>query len=116
MIAEVIVDVAAATVDRPFDYAVPELWQELIVPGMRVEVPFGPRALLGIVVGTKATSDLTNVKSIVRVLDETPTYTQELLELSAYLSETTLCFQATALLAMLPAALKVSYDKLVIVE
>lgn len=116
MIAEVIVDVAAATVDRPFDYEVPELWQNLVVPGMRVEVPFGPRALLGIVVATKAESDLTRIKPIVRVLDEVPTYTEELLQLSSYLSETTLCYQATALLAMLPAALKVSYDKLVLAE
>lgn len=116
MIAEVIVDVAAATVDRPFDYEVPELWQNLVVPGMRVEVPFGPRALLGIVVGVKPESELDRIKPIVRVLDETPTYTEELLRLSSYLSETTLCYQATALLAMLPAALKVSYDKLILTE
>ncbi|OIN67843.1 primosomal protein N' [Exiguobacterium sp. KRL4] len=116
MIAEVIVDVAAATVDRPFDYEVPALWQNLVVPGMRVEVPFGPRALLGIVVAVKAETELARTKPIVRVLDETPTYTEELLQLSSYLAETTLCYQATALLAMLPAALKVSYDKLILTE
>ena len=116
MIAEVIVDVAAATVDRPFDYEVPDLWRDLVVPGMRVEVPFGPRALLGIVVAVKDGTDLARIKPIVRVLDETPTYTEELLRLSSYLSETTLCYQATALLAMLPAALKVSYDKLILAE
>ncbi|MCY1690575.1 hypothetical protein OVA29_07540 [Exiguobacterium sp. SL14] len=76
-----------------------ELWQELIVRDAGRSAIRSTRAL-GIVVGTKATSDLTNVKEIVRVLDETPTYTEELLELSAYLSETTLCFQATALLAI----------------
>lgn len=111
MIAEVIVDVPAATVDRPFDYLVPEMWQDLVVPGMRVEVPFGPRALLGVVIDTKESTELERIKPIIRLLDEEPTFTHELIELSSFLADATLCYRATALLAMLPAALKVSYDK-----
>ena len=43
MIAEVIVDVAAYPIDRPFDYIVPEPLRSIIEPGARVKVPFGPQ-------------------------------------------------------------------------
>ncbi len=46
MIAEVIVDVSAYPVDRPFDYFIPEQVEELIECGCRVKVPFGNRNVL----------------------------------------------------------------------
>ena len=47
MIAEVIVDVAAYPIDRPFDYIVPETMETIIETGLRVKVPFGRRNVLG---------------------------------------------------------------------
>ena len=38
MIAEVIVDVAAYPIDRPFDYIVPDSMESIIEPGSRVKV------------------------------------------------------------------------------
>ena len=110
MIAHVHVDAPVITIDRPFDYEVPEQFEALIEPGMRVSVPFGSRRLLGIVVGT---SDGTRegLKPLEALLDEESSLTDELLALSIHVKETTLCFRSSALLAMLPAALKVSYDK-----
>ncbi|WP_214827020.1 primosomal protein N' [Exiguobacterium algae] len=110
MIAHVHVDAPVITIDRPFDYEVPKQFEALIEPGMRVSVPFGSRRLLGIVVGT---SDETRegLKPLEALLDEESSFTEELLELSIHIKETTLCFRSSALLAMLPAALKVSYDK-----
>ncbi|MDX1772321.1 MAG: hypothetical protein R3328_12390, partial [Planococcaceae bacterium] len=49
MFAEVIVDVSAYPIDRPFDYAVPQDLQPLIESGSRVKVPFGNRSVLGFV-------------------------------------------------------------------
>ena len=46
-VASVIVDVPSRQTDRPFDYAIPERWQGVIQPGMRVTVPFGARRLQG---------------------------------------------------------------------
>ena len=56
MIAEVIVDVAAYPIDRPFDYIVPESFQTIIEPGIRVKVPFGRRKVIGYVTKLKSES------------------------------------------------------------
>ena len=58
MIAEVIVDVAAYPIDRPFDYIVPDMLVSIIEPGARVKVPFGPRKVIGYITKLKAESDL----------------------------------------------------------
>ena len=47
MFVKVIVDIPAAQVNRPFDYQVPEAYQDSLQLGMRVQVPFGNRQLLG---------------------------------------------------------------------
>lgn len=110
MIAHVHVDAPVITIDRPFDYEVPPQFETLLEPGMRVSVPFGSRRLLGLVVGTsEGTRD--GLKPLEALLDEESSLTDELLDLSQHVKETTLCFRSSALLAMLPAALKVSYDK-----
>lgn len=110
MIAHVHVDAPVITIDRPFDYEVPPQFETLIEPGMRVSVPFGSRRLLGIVTGvSEGTRE--GLKPLEALLDEESSLTDELLDLSTHVKETTLCFRSSALLAMLPAALKVSYDK-----
>ncbi|WP_396129583.1 hypothetical protein [Exiguobacterium mexicanum] len=110
MIAHVHVDAPVITIDRPFDYEVPSQFETLIEPGMRVSVPFGSRRLLGIVTGvSEGTRE--GLKPLEALLDEESSLTDELLDLSTHVKETTLCFRSSALLAMLPAALKVSYDK-----
>ena len=53
MIAEVIVDVTTKAIDRPFDYRVPDRFKDLVKPGMRVVVPFGPRKIQGFVTRVK---------------------------------------------------------------
>ncbi|SFA41990.1 replication restart DNA helicase PriA [Parageobacillus thermantarcticus] len=110
-IAEVIVDVPARQTDHPFDYAIPEKWEDILQPGMRVTVPFGPRRLQGFVIHIKSHSDVKTLKPIEAILDVTPVLNEELLELGKYLTETTLCFAISAYQAMLPAALKAKYEK-----
>ncbi len=51
--ASVIVDVPAKQTDRAFDYEIPTKWHGFIQPGMRVNVPFGPRQIQGFVVEVK---------------------------------------------------------------
>ncbi|BDG35090.1 primosomal protein N' [Saccharococcus caldoxylosilyticus] len=110
-IASVIVDVPSRQTDRPFDYIIPEQWEDILKPGMRVTVPFGPRRLQGFVVGIKSHSEVERLKPIEAVLDVTPVLNEELLELGKYLTETTLCFAISAYQAMLPAAMKAKYEK-----
>ncbi|WP_110112884.1 primosomal protein N' [Bacillus sp. CGMCC 1.16541] len=110
-IASVIVDVATKQTDRAFDYAVPDKWQGIIQPGMRVIVPFGPRKIQGFVIGLKEETDVKRLRSIHEMVDLTPVLTSELLELGEWLTERTLCFAISAFQAMLPAAMKAKYDK-----
>ena len=86
-IAEVIVDVSAYPVDRPFDYLIPPQWATLIESGCRVKVPFGPRNVVGFVVGLKHETDvpLEKIKPITQVLDIESVLTDEMLELATWL-------------------------------
>lgn len=114
--ASVIVDVAAKQTDRAFDYSIPQQWREILVPGMRVIVPFGPRKVQGFVVDVKLETDVKRTKPIAELLDLTPVLTPELLELGHWLTEKTLCFKISAFQVMLPTAMKAKYDKKILLQ
>lgn len=80
-IASVIVDVPTSATNQTYDYLVPEKYHEIITPGMRVTVPFGPRKIMGFVVQLKKETHLSKVKELHEVLDITPVLTEELLQL-----------------------------------
>ncbi|WP_404331460.1 primosomal protein N' [Mesobacillus maritimus] len=113
-IASVIVDVPAKQTDKTFDYLVPEHFENVIVPGVRVNVPFGPRNIQGFVTDLKTESDFKKLKAIVEPLDLTPVLNKELLTLGDWLTEHTLCYKISAFQVMLPAALKAKYEKKVV--
>lgn len=111
MIAKVIVDVPAKQTDRAFDYLVPEALEDVIKPGVRVIVPFGPRKIQGFVVGFSDRSEFTGLKEIIEPMDLTPVLNEELLGLGDWLTEQTLSYKISAFQVMLPAALKAKYEK-----
>ncbi|UJF25799.1 primosomal protein N' [Planococcus sp. 107-1] len=113
MIAEVIVDVAAHPIDRPFDYAIPEHLQVLIEPGMRVKVPFGNRKVLGFITAIKNTTefDPARLKPIHELMDVVPVLNEELLEMAKWMKKQTVCFEIDALQVMIPSALRAKYEK-----
>ena len=113
MIVEVIVDVSAYPIDRPFDYIVPEHLEELVERGSRVHVPFGNRKVQGFITDIKdqTTLDISKLKEIQSIIDVEPVVTDELLQLSKWLTKKTLCYEIDALQVMLPAALRASYKK-----
>ncbi|WP_040228036.1 primosomal protein N' [Bhargavaea cecembensis] len=113
MIAEVITDVSAHPVDRPFDYVVPDRMAAVIERGARVKVPFGNRKVLGFVTGLKEESELDpgRLRPIDELLDPEPVLTPEMLDLADWMRESTLCFEIDALQSMLPSALRAKYEK-----
>lgn len=113
--AEIIVDVSTYHVDRSFDYAVPVEWVAVIEKGCRVKVPFGPRNVLGFVVGLKHETDVpTNkIKPIAQILDIEPVFTEEMLLMAKWLKNETICYEIDALQVMLPSALRAKYEKIV---
>lgn len=118
LVAEVIVDVAAYPVDRPFDYLVPDDMATLIECGSRVKVPFGPRNVLGFVISLKDTTDipLEKIKPVSQLLDIVPVLTNEMLELAKWLKHETICYEIDALQVMLPSALRAKYEKMVMLQ
>ncbi|MFD1204097.1 MULTISPECIES: primosomal protein N' [Sporosarcina] len=117
MIAEVIVDVSAYPIDRPFDYTVPNSMQSVVECGSRVKVPFGPRKVLGYITGLKDESDIDErkLKPIHELIDLEPILSEELLSLSKWLAKETLSYEVDALQVMLPAAMRAKYEKIVTV-
>ncbi|MCA1030017.1 primosomal protein N' [Bacillus timonensis] len=110
-VAKVIVDVPVMQTDRQFDYLIPEKWINLIKPGIRVVVPFGPRKVQGFVIGLENKTDIDKLKPIYSILDITPVLNKELLTIGNWLTEKTLCFTISALQAMLPSAMRAKYEK-----
>ncbi|WP_404427667.1 primosomal protein N' [Ureibacillus chungkukjangi] len=113
-VAQVIVDVAAYPVDRPFDYLVPAEMTQIIETGCRVKVPFGPRNVLGFVVAIKNETDvpIEKIKPVSQVLDIEPVLTGEMLDLAKWLKNETICYEIDALQVMLPSALRAKYEKI----
>src|SRR3954447_8889334 len=56
-VAQVLVDLPLAHLDRPFDYAVPATMAETAVPGARVKVRFAGQSVDGLVVAPTTESE-----------------------------------------------------------
>src|SRR5690606_37886156 len=118
MIAEIIVDVSAYPIDRPFDYRVPKHLESVMEIGTRVKVPFGPRKVLGYVTRLKAESEIdeNKLKPVDELIALEPVLSTELLSLSKKMARETLSYEIDALQAMLPAAMRAKYEKFIIIE
>lgn len=111
MIASVIVDQKAQSVDRPFDYNIPSYFESTVKVGCRVIVPFGKLELMGFVIEIKESSSYENRKDIIDVMDFIPSLTEELIVLAKNMHEYYYCFFITCLLTMIPRALRAKYQK-----
>ncbi|MGV3174943.1 primosomal protein N' [Aerococcus suis] len=110
--AQVIVDVPTMQVNHPFDYIIPSQWANFVTPGMRVQVPFGVREVLGFVVEVSDESNIDHeLKSISAVLDDEPVLTSEMLQLGKELATQLFTFQILCFQTMIPNLLKVDYTK-----
>ena len=86
-VARVLVDIALAHLDRPFDYAVPTAMAATAVPGARVKVRFAGQDVDGYVVERAAGTDHTGtLQPLRRVVSAEPVLAPEIAELSATLA------------------------------
>ena len=71
MIVKVAVSAAPYSIDKPYDYLVPETLEETAVPGVRVTVPFGRgnRRSEGIILARGTGEKLPGLKPLASVLD-----------------------------------------------
>ncbi|MBL0748034.1 primosomal protein N' [Nocardioides baculatus] len=86
-VARVLVDIALAHLDRPFDYAVPTAMADTAVPGARVKVRFAGQEVQGYVVERTSETDHTGaLQPLRRVVSAEPVLAPEIAELSATLA------------------------------
>ncbi len=83
-----LVDIALPVpMNRTFTYQVPPELIPSVQLGRRVLVPFGRKKLSGIVVGFPERSTLQTIRPLIDVLDTTPTFSEEMLKLTRWISE-----------------------------
>ena len=106
MIAEVIVDISTAEIDRIFDYAVPDNLK--VVVGDRVFVTFGRQHTEGIVVGLKDTTDCPaeKLRPIDGKADEFTAVIPEMVGLMDFLAKKFFLRKADALRLFVPAQMR----------
>ena len=105
MYAEVIVDLTNSEVDKIFEYYFSDC---KITLGSRVVVPFGRTAIDGIVIGVKEKSDYPpeKIKPILRLIEEKPALTEEMLSLMNFVCKTCYVTRASALRLFLPVEMR----------
>jgi len=92
--------------EKSFHYRIPPALLAKARPGMRVEVPFGPKRLSGFIIGLIADCAVANPRDILSLPDDEPVITTELMALARWISANYLCSIGEALGSIIPAALK----------
>ncbi|MDN6327361.1 MAG: primosomal protein N', partial [Alkalibacterium sp.] len=114
LIADIIVDVPTLQTNRPYTYSIPDIFTDIIQPGMRVVVPFGrgSRKVQGFVIDIKEheTTEM-ELKAVESLMDSYPVLTKELLKLGEFLAYQTFSFQVKCYQTMLPAVMRAKYSK-----
>lgn len=76
-----------APLPEALTYEVPDEWDELALPGVRVRVPLGRRKLVGVVVErTPEAPPGIELKPLIEVIDREPVLSAELLELAGFVA------------------------------
>ena len=104
MLVSVLVEVKSLK-EKTFVYSVPNDLSDKVNIGVRVCVPFGNRNVYGLVIGYVENSEY-DTKDIISVLDDTPIFSAELIELGKTMSTMYICSLISSYESMLPSALK----------
>ena len=106
-VAKIAVSAATYSIDRPYDYLVPEELVGSVSVGSRVTVPFGRgnRSCEGVVLALADATDLPSLKCIRSVLDRENVLNEAQVKLALFMRERFFCTVYDAVRAMLPAGL-----------
>ncbi|MBQ6889633.1 MAG: primosomal protein N' [Oscillospiraceae bacterium] len=104
MIAKIAVSAANFAIDKPYSYAVPQ--GMALMPGMRVQVPFGrgDRSCEGVVLSLEEGSQ-EGLKAVACPLDSESLLSPTMLRLAAFMRSRYFCTYYDAVRSMLPAGL-----------
>ena len=100
-------------VDQLFTYRLPETLHHRVQAGSRVVVPFGARKLTGVVLCRHRKAPRQQAREVLRLLDEEPALTAELLELGRWIADYYCAPYGEVLRTMLPLAGETRAGKIV---
>lgn len=100
-------------VHREFTYEIPQEFIEGAQIGVRVVAPFRKRYVTGVVVGLPAETELEEIKPIHDVIDEAPIFSDEILQLTRWISDYYLSSWGEALKAATPTGTSVESTQVV---
>src|SRR5215471_8729182 len=103
MIARVSLEIALR---REFDYAIPPELSDKVDVGSRVQVPFGPRKVLGVVTAVAEESERANLKCIIKIIGAQTLVTPKVLALARWIADYYCCPPEIALKSVLPEAVR----------
>jgi len=103
MIARVTLEIALR---KEFDYAIPSELVGQVDVGSRVQVPFGPRKVLGVVTAIAEESAHARLKPILKVIGAQTLVTPKVLKLARWIGEYYCCAPEIALKSVLPEAVR----------
>ncbi len=106
-IAKTAVSAAVYSIDKAYDYLIPEVWKDQIRPGMRVMIPFGRgnRACEGMILAVGTGKKYQGLKAVSGILDPEPILDGENIKLALWMARRYFCTVYDALRVMLPAGL-----------
>ncbi|MFN2581767.1 MAG: primosomal protein N', partial [Candidatus Dormibacteria bacterium] len=86
----------------------PDDLDTLVLPGVRVEIPFGKRSVMGYVVSREASTQHDDVRPIAGVLDSSPVLGQAQLDLALWIAERYVAPLGEVIRAMVPKGVRAS--------
>ena len=106
-IAKVAVSAAPYSIDKPYDYLIPEAFLETALPGVRVTVPFGRgnRTSEGVILARTCGEKVRGLKPLAAVLDAAPVLDGDGIALALWLRQRYFCTMFVAGKTILPAGL-----------
>ncbi len=108
MIAKVALDLRIFSIDKEYDYLLPEAFVEVAKPGMRVIVPFGAgnRRMQGLILSLAETTDYAKIKEVAQLLDDEPLLSPAQLAIMRFVRERCFCTYFDVMRTMLPAGIR----------
>lgn len=103
MIARVSLEIALR---KEFDYLIPSGLAGQVDVGSRVQVPFGPRKVLGCVTALAEESSYTKLKPIIKVIGTQTLVTPKVLRLARWIADYYCCAPEAALKSVLPEVVR----------
>ena len=114
-IAVVVIKGSTREFDKEYHYRIPDELLGRVMQGIRVIVPFGRGNSMkeGYVFGLADSSDYSNLKDIIKVIDNKPVLLEKMINLAVWMKGRYICTFSDAVKCMLPAGIGVKSFRIV---